>query len=70
MRNDGACVSGDFVAESELGPTVIAMRSDCVSVADGAIRIDLRGLDKEWFIGHRVGKLIINDATFVLEEKE
>ena len=68
--NDRSRISGDYVAQSGLGTTSIAMKVDGVSMADGAIRIDLQGLDKEWFIRSKVSKIKINDATFMLEEKE
>ena len=69
-RNDGVGPGDNFVAESGLGLTTIAMRSDNAAIADCAIRINLRGLGKEWFIGHNVGKIKINDATFALEGNE
>lgn len=67
--NDCSRISGDFVAESELGPTALTVRAGSISLADDALRINLRGLDEEWLIGRKVGKIKINDATFALEEE-
>ena len=68
--NDRSHISGDYLAESGLGTTSIVMEADGISMTDGAIRIDLRGLDKEWFISSKVSKIKINDATFSLEGKK
>lgn len=65
-----AIPADDLTFESALGPMCFTLTAKKITLMDGGIRIELLEPQREWFLKHRISKLKINDATFILEEKE